>query len=349
LAQAELTSKRFEVSDAVEAIEMFYERGWTDGLPVVPPTEERVREFLAESGRQPEEVVGAIPQRNRVMTAEKIAINAVMAGCLPSYAPVVMAAVEATTSDRFNPHASTASTGGAAPLIIVSGPIVRELEINSGANLFGPGRRANATIGRALRLVLMNLGGAVPGVLDRATLGHPGKFSYCIGENEEASPWEPLRVDLGFGPEASTVTVVASESPHQVGNNSSYEPRSLLDGFVDTMIPVGSFTTSDWVVVVCPEHAAVIGRHGWSREDVKSYLFERCRRSLAALKRTGRRTGEVAPGDEEQMVPMLGGPEEILLMVAGGGAGGFSAVIPPWTGGYASRAETKEVQRTHNT
>jgi hypothetical protein len=346
LAQAELTSQRFEVSDAIEAIEMYYEKGWTDGLPVVPPTEERVQQFLAASGRRPDDVVGSIPQRNRVMTAEKIAINAIMAGCLPGYAPVVMAAVEAATSDRFNPHASTASTGGAAPLIIVSGSVARELEINSGANLFGPGWRANATIGRALRLVLMNLGGAVPGVLDRATLGHPGKYSYCIAEDEEASPWEPLRVDLGFGQDSSTVTVVASESPHQVGNNSSYEPRSLLDGFVDTMIPVGSFTTSAWVVVVCPEHAAVIGRHGWSRDDVKSYIAERCRRSLADLKRTGRRTGDVAPGDEEKMVQMLSGPEDILLMVAGGGAGGFSAVIPPWTGGLSSRAETREVRGT---
>jgi hypothetical protein len=345
LAQAELTSKRFEVSDAIEAIEMYYERGWTDGLPVVPPTEERVREFLAASGQQPGDIVGAIPQRNRVMTAEKIAINAVMAGCLPAYAPVVMAAVGAMTSDRFNPHGSTTSTAGAAPLIIVSGPIARELEINSGANLFGPGWRANATIGRALRLVLMNLGGAVPGVLDRATMGHPGKYTYCIAESEEASPWEPLRVDLGFGAESSTVTVVASESPHQVRDDSSYEPRSLLDGFVDSMTGAGSFTSADWVVVVCPEHAAVIGRHGWSRDDVKGYLAERCRRSLADLKRLGRRKGQPEAGDEEKMVQMLSGPEEILLLVAGGAAGVFSAVIPPWSGGHASRAETREVKR----
>lgn len=345
MAQVELSARRFEVADATEAIEMFYEKGWTDGLPIVPPTEDRVFAFLAASGRQPGDVVGSIPQRNRVMTAEKIAINAVMAGCLPSYAPVVMAAVEALTSDRFNPHGATTSTGGAAPLIIVSGPIARELEINSGGNAFGPGWRANATIGRSLRLVLMNLGGATPGILDRSTLGHPGKYTYCVAENEEASPWEPLRVDLGFPESSSTVTVVASEAPHQVGNNSSYEPRSLLDGFVDTMVAMGSFTPSDWAVVVCPEHAAVIGRHGWSRQDVKSYLAERCRRSLGDLKRMGRRTGEVAPGDDEKMVQMISGPEEILLLVAGGGPGGFSAVIPPWTGGYSSRADTREVRR----
>ena len=140
--------------------------------------------------------------------------------------------------------------------------------------------------------------------------------------------------------------MVSSESPHQVGNNSSYEPRSLLDGFADTMVAVGSFTTAEWVVVVCPEHAAVIGRHGWSRADVKNYLAERCRRSLADLKRTGRRTGDIAAGDESQMVQMLSGPEAILLMVAGGAAGGFSAVIPPWTGGPSSRSMTVEVRGT---
>ncbi len=231
----ELTSKRFEAADALEAIEFYYRQGWTDGLPVVPPTEQAVQAFLESCGLEPSRVVGTVPQRNRILTAEKVAINAVMAGCLPSYAPVVVAAVEALTSESFLLHACTTSTGGAAPLAIVSGPVAKDLKINSGVSAFGPGWRANATIGRAIRLVLMNLCGAAPGVLDKATLGHPGKYSFCLAEDEESSPWEPLRVDLGFSEEVSTVTVVASEAPHHVTNHVSHEPRGLLDTIVDSM------------------------------------------------------------------------------------------------------------------
>ncbi len=343
--EASLASRRIEVADAEEAIELYYQKGWTDGLPVVPPTERRVREFLESCGRGPEEVVGAVPQRNRTLTAEKVAINAIMAGCLPSYAPVVMAAVEALTSDRFNLHGSTTSTGGAAPLIVVSGPVAEELGINSGVNLFGPGFRANATIGRSLRLVLMNLCDSRPGVLDRATLGHSGKFSYCIAENEAASPWEPLRVDLGYAPGDNTLTLVASESPHQVADHASHEPRGLLDALADMMSAVGNLAKGDWAVVICPEHAAVFRRHGWSRTDVKSYLVEHCGRSIADLKRFGRRKGQVEPGDDQQMVPLFSGPEDILLLVGGGLAGGFSAVIPPWMGSPSSRAVTVPIRR----
>jgi len=343
LSKGELASRRLRVGDALEAIEMFFEKGWTDGLPVVPPTEDKVLQFLESCGRDPQDVVGTVPQRNRVLTAEKVAINAIMAGCLPSYAPVVIAAVEALTSEPFNLHGCTTSTGGSAPLLIVSGSIANRLQINSGVGAFGPGWRANATIGRAIRLVLMNLCGAVPGVLDRGTLGHPGKYSFCIAENEEASPWEPLRMDLGFPLEVSTATLVPSEGPHHVSNGASYEPRGLLNSFVDAMSALGSFTNGNWVVVVCPEHAAILGKHRWSRSDVKGYLAEGCRRSLADLKRCGRRQGAIEPGDEQQMVSMLSGPEDIILLVAGGAAGAFSAVVPPWGGGKSSRAVTRPI------
>ena len=343
MTEWELTSSRLEVGDDLEAIETYYQRGWTDGLPVVPPTEGRVRQFLECCGYRPDQVVGVVPQRRRILTAEKVAINAVMAGCLPAYAPVVMTAVEALTTDRFNLHASTASTGGAAPLIIVGGQIARDLGINSGVDVFGAGYRANATIGRTIRLVLMNLCGAKPGMLDKATLGHPGKYSYCIAENEEASPWEPLRVSKGFPEEVSTVTVVASEAPHYVTNHGSYTPQALLDNLADAMSSLGSFANADWVVVVCPEPAAVLARHRWSRSDVQSYLVENCRRSVADLKRVDRRPGPVQPGDEHEMVLMLSDPEDITLVVAGGGAGGFSAVIPPWAGGKSSRMVTRAI------
>lgn len=338
-----LGSNRVEVTDVLEAIETYYQRGWTDGLPVVPPTEERVLQFLECCGYPPDQVVGTVPQRRRILTAEKVAINAVMAGCLPAYAPVVMTAVEALTTDQFNLHASTASTGGAAPLLIVSGDIARELGINSGGDAFGAGSRANATIGRAIRLLLMNLCGAKPGVMDKATLGHPGKYGYCIAENEGASPWEPLRVSKGLPEEVSTVTVVASEAPHYVTNHGSHDARELLNTFADSMSSLGSFVDADWVVVVCPEHAAVLKQHKWSRSDVQSYLAENCRRSVADLKRVGKRRGPAQPGDAQEMVSMLSDPGAITLVVAGGGAGGFSAVIPPWAGGKSSRMVTKAI------
>ncbi len=172
-------------------MEYFYEQGWTDGLPVVPPTPEKVSEFLEYGNKFPGDILGMIPARNRIITAEKVAINAVMAGCLPNYMPVIVAALEAMCQEAFNLHGITATTGGTAPLLIVNGPAAQQLNINGGVNCFGPGVRANATIGRAIRLMLMNVCGSVPGVLDKACLGHPGKYSYCIAEDEENNPWEP--------------------------------------------------------------------------------------------------------------------------------------------------------------
>ncbi len=181
-----LTSRRIELDDPAEAMEFFYQQGWTDGLPVVPPTPKRVEEFLEYAGNLPGDILGMIPARNRVITAEKVAINAVMAGCLPNYMPVIVAAIEAMCQEEFNLHGISATTGGTAPLLIVNGPAVQQLNINYGVNCFGPGVRANATIGRAIRLILMNVGGSIPGVLDKSCLGHPGKYSYCIAEDEEA-------------------------------------------------------------------------------------------------------------------------------------------------------------------
>jgi hypothetical protein len=213
-----LTSRRIEVSDPAEAMEYFYQQGWTDGLPVAPPTPERVREFLEYAGNLPGDILGMIPARNRVITAEKVAINAVMAGCLPNYMPVIVAAVEAMCQEEFNLHGISATTGGTAPLLIVNGPAAQQLNINCGVNCFGPGVRANATIGRAIRLILMNVGGSIPGVLDKSTLGHPGKYSYCIAEDEKGNPWGPLSVERGMPEDVSAVTVFAGEAPHYVNS-----------------------------------------------------------------------------------------------------------------------------------
>ena len=192
-----LVSKGFEFDDAADAVEFYFERGWADGLPVVPPTDDTVRRFLDEAGRAPSDIVATEPTRGRVITAEKVAINVVMAGCLPEYMPVVLAAIEAMDQPKFNLHAITARTMGAAVLTVVNGPVAGRLGMNSGVNVFGPGCRPNATIGRAIRLVLTNVSGASPGELDKATLGHPGKYSFCIAEAEDVSPWSPLHVERG--------------------------------------------------------------------------------------------------------------------------------------------------------
>src|SRR5919197_2080407 len=200
----------------VEAVEEYFDRGWTDGLRVVPATAEAVRPFLDVMNLDPADVVISEPVRRRTITAEQVAINAVLAGCRPDYMPVLVAALEAMSDPSFSLHGAITSTGGSAILVVVNGPIRQRLGFNSGTNVFGPGWRANATIGRAIRLITLNCLGAQPGVLDRSTQGHPGKYTYCIAEHEEASPWEPLHVERGFARETSTVTVFAAEGPHNV-------------------------------------------------------------------------------------------------------------------------------------
>ncbi|MBI3972264.1 MAG: hypothetical protein HY332_13345 [Chloroflexi bacterium] len=317
MAEMQLLSRRYDAPDVVGAIELCYERGWTDGLPVVPPEEGLVRRMLAAAQVEPQEVVGRVPLRRRTLTAEKVAINAVMAGCLPEYFPVVLAAVAAMADDRFHLHGSMLSTGGAAPLLIVNGPAAPRLGFNAGGNVFGPGWRANATVGRALRLVLINGCGARPGTLDRATLGHPGKFSYCIAEDEAQLPpgWPPLHVERGLEPGESAVTVVASEGPHHVADHASNTPEALLDTIARALQATGEMRGCH-VLVVSPEHRAILERARWSKANVRAYLAGRVDRL---------------------------GPDDLFVVAAGGEAGGFSAVIPPWVGGRGSQPVTRAV------
>ncbi|HLH24690.1 MAG TPA: hypothetical protein VK066_19385 [Chloroflexota bacterium] len=337
----ELASPRYEVPDTLEAIEFCYQQGWTDGLPVVPPTPERVAEFLAVATLDPGTVLGEVADRGRAITAEKAAINAVMAGCLPAYFPVVVAAIQALTDDAFCLHGSMASTGGAAPLLIVNGPIRQQIDLNAGGNVFGPGRRANATIGRAIRLLLLNVCGAEPGVLDQSTLGHPGKYSYCIAENEEATGWEPLHVERGLARDTSAVTVMAAEAPHYVRNAFGQTPEDVLATVADVMAH-GGYTQGAYLVVVAPEHRAVIERAGWSKADVRAYLAEHARRSAAELKRAGYLRGAVEPGDAQRFPPLVR-ESDLLIITAGGTGGTFSAVVPPWAGGRSSEPVTRAV------
>ncbi len=350
-----LQSRRIEAADHSEAIELFYARGWTDGLPVVPPTEERVEAMLSAVNRDPGEVVGILAPRYGKATLEKIAINAVMAGCEPAYFAVVVAAIEAITDEAFNLNGVQVTTHVAAPLLIINGPVRRALKINAGPNCFGQGNRANATIGRAVRLCMINIGGGVPGLTDESTFGHPGKYTYCTAENEEISPWEPLHVERGFHPEQSTVTVFAAEAPHNVSDHTSRSARGILTTVADTMATMGNNTMyrrGEMAVVIGPEHATTIAADGWHKQDVKAFLYQEARRPVGELTRAGEYYGDITwqrywprwvdRNDPSARIPVVDRPEDLLVMVAGGTAGRFSLVIPGW-GAHGTRAVTKVV------
>jgi hypothetical protein len=322
-----------EEPDALELIEAYFERGWTDGLPVVPPTEKSIALMLAGASLPGDETIGEIPERGVVVSAEKLAINAVMAGCRPEYLPVVVAAIRGLCRPEFAYHGPASSTGGSAMVLIVNGPITRRLGINSGNNVFGQGVRANATIGRAVRLTMMNVMNTRPGFLDRATLGNPGKYSFCFAENEVEHPWEPLHVERGYGPEQSAVTVYASNTLSLIYNQLAAEPEPLLRCFADALCHLGTpnlrgFNQS--LMVLAGEHADVLRQSGWSKQDVRRFLVEHARRSVADLKRAARRPGAVEPGDESRWKHAFERPEDILIVCAGGQAGSWSACLPGW-------------------
>ncbi len=347
--------RQVEWSNPVEAIETCYDLGWTDGLPVVPPTVGRVEEFLCVVNRSPDEVLGSLPERRRVITVGKVAANAVMAGCLPTYFPVVLAATEARLDKAFNLIAPSASQGGSAILVIVNGPIVQELNINCRYNLFGPGNRANATIGRAVRLILINACAAIPGLFDRTILGHPGKYTFCIAENETETHWLPLHVERGFAPEQSAVTVFAAWGPTQI--RASDDPEAVLMCAADVASTFGSsLCTSDSVgdtstVVRQGQVALTIAGtsdfwNGWSKQDVREYLHPRIQRSMADLKRVRMIQGEIEPGDHERFVQFVPEPDDILVVYAGSpDASGYrAAVILSELPKVASSAVTKGIQ-----
>src|SRR5258708_24194037 len=270
-----LTSKRYTVEDGAEAIDVCLEKGGTDGLPVVPPTEAAVRAMLDAARLAADAQIAYIRDRATGVAAEQVVINAVMAGCKPEYMPVVVAAVEGIGDPRWGYHGPGTSTGGAAVLLIVNGPIARELDVNAGDNLFGPGWRANLSIGRALRLVMRNVCGSMPGLLDRGTVGHPGKLSYVIAENEAESPWTPLSVERGFRPEQSTVTVMAAEGPHQFYNQLSSTAEGILTTLAANMRISGNVMGQPhYCVVLAGEHMRTIAADRWDKKRIRPVLWE---------------------------------------------------------------------------
>jgi hypothetical protein len=342
-----LTSQRHPVAGSLDdAIEFCFRQGWTDGLPVIPPTEDKVQAMLEAVGLAPQHQVAYVEHRAVSITAEKVAVNAVMAGCRPEYMAVVIAAVEGIGDPRWSYHGPGTSTGGAAVLMIVNGPIARELEINAGDNLFGPGWRANLTIGRAVRLVMRNVAGSLPGLLDRSTVGHPGKLSYVIAENEAESPWPPLHVERGFRAEQSTVTVMAAEGPHQFYNQLSNTAEGILTTLADNMRISGNVMGQpNYCVVIAGEHMKTIAGSGWGKKEIREFVWKHTRNSHAHLKRTQRMSGALEAGDEDKLRPLVASPDDILVVAAGGRAGAFSCFIPGWSGVKSSQAVTKEIKR----
>jgi hypothetical protein len=317
-------AKVFRLKGDYSAINRHYQgQGWTDGLPIVPPSEDDVREFLRFTDREPREVVAVLPPRQGEATVERIAINAVMAGCRPEYMPVVITAIETLADPAFNLDSIQATTHPVAPLIIVNGPIGRELGINSGYNAFGQGFRANLTIGRAVRLLLMNVGGGLPGTGDRSTQGSPAKIAYCVAENEEANPWEPLHVEHGFPVDVSTITAIGCEGPHNIQDHFSYTGLGILKVIAGAMGQAGSnniLAGGQPLLSLGPEHAATIARAGFSKRQVKQFIFEHARFPLARLGDEYRahliqRGARDAP---DTMVPAVRSADDLSVIVVGG-------------------------------
>jgi hypothetical protein len=334
---AEILPDRLVLEDSpADPQEFFFEKGWTDGLPVVPPTAEKVEAMLATVDRARDEEIGPIPPRMRIATLEKIAINAVLAGCRPEYFPVVLAALEAALDDDVRLYGIQTATNTSSPLLIVNGPVVKALKLNARGNVFGQGFRSNATIGRALQLVLRNVGGDIPGETDMSTQGHAGKFTFCIAENEDESPWEPLHVERGFARDESTVTVIGGSSPQNVFTYGCETGEEILAHFVGALTGLGHnniiFPTGP-LFVLSPEHANTLARDGFTKSSIKQYLFEKARiplerfakRTIAGLHH--RRARWFAEAGDPNHIGIADRPEHINIVVAGG-AGIHSQFVP---------------------
>ena len=335
----------------LQTIEEFFAKGWTDGLPVIPPTRGAVDRMMASVPRQPLDVIGVVPPRMGVATVEAVAANAVMAGCLPEYFPVVVAALEAMLDERFNLNGLQATTNGATPLAIVTGPIVDELKINASTNLFGHGFRANATIGRALRLVMTVLGGGYPDTGDKSSLGQPGKFSFCIGESK-ACPWGPMHVDAGVPADQSAVTMMGVDSPVQFATGGmSMNPETVLADIAEQIMVTWAVIRrgGEVLLVLNPLAAEALHGAGWTRDGIRSSMYERARVPLQAMierERIAPSPGEanewwpegMDPVGPKTMLPVLRRAEHLKIVVAGGTQAPFSACCPGWgyMGGWAT-------------
>src|SRR5438128_1486097 len=333
-----LRSKRYDLTDAFAVNEFYHAKGWTDGLPIVPPTEERVSECLDAAGFAPGDIIGIERVRQRSMTAEKVAINAVLAGCLPAYMPVVFAVLGAMCDAQYNLHGTSASTGGAAPFIVVNGPVRTLIGMNATHNVLGNGNRANATIGRAIRLVLINVLGVIPGEMDRSTLGHPGKCTFCIAEDEEDSPWAPLAQEREIPEGQSAVTVMAAGAPRQIMNEWTADPEQILETFAAEMrhnMLTYSVWAGNYALIIPKQLRELIVAAGWQKHDIREYIYRAARVLRGDWATVGKANIVHRRGGPNQEFTALRTPDDLLVVAAGGPAGGFGVVIPPWLGSKA--------------
>lgn len=325
-------------AESVDQISWEYaRRNWSDGLPVVPPTPNRVAEMLAGVS-DPARVIGTMANRLGEATLEVIAANSVMAGCKPEFFPIVVAAVRAVCQEDFNLGSVQSTTHPVAPLVIVSGPIAKSVGMNSGSGCMGAGNLANATIGRALRLTMLNVGGGIAGTDDRATHGHPGKYSYCIAESESENPWAALHVEKGYSDDTSTVTVVPGEAPHNINNHVGTSGLHILSTIAKSICTLGtnnpfSIKKTEMWLILGPEHAATIAADGWSKDDIRIYLYEQARFPLSELKSIGGLWGMHSWPNwfegfcDADRVPVIASPDRLGIVVAGG-EGKHSVGIP---------------------
>ncbi len=348
--QTGLHSRRIALGPLEDDIEACYDRGWSDGLPIVPPTEERVLRMLAGTSRLPGEIIGHVPPNLAECTVEKVAVNAVMAGCKPEYLPVVLAAVEAALIEKFCMHGLLCTTYFSGPMVIVNGPVRRAIGMNSGGNVLGQGNRANAAIGRTLQLVIRNIGGGRPGEIDKSALGNPGKYTYCFAEDEEGSDWEPLSVERGVAPGVSAVTLFAADGMQGIVDQQSREPHSLARSFAAALRVVShpkSVMAADAFMVIGPEHGRVFRDAGWTKANLKEELHGLLRIPVRELLRGAGGMAEGLPpvaGMEDKILPKFR-KDGLNIVRAGGGAGMFSAIIAGWaaSGEMGSTPVTKEV------
>ncbi len=326
-----------DAASETEALELLHELGCTDGLPVVIPTEERVAAMVLASALDADLSLGEMGPAGGIATVGKVATAAVMAGCLPDYMPLVMATIKAVLQPEFDLTEMQATTHCTAPLVIVNGPVRQSVGLHGGTGALGPGFRANASVGRALRLAMLNIGGATPGEADMALHGHPGKFTYCLAEDEEASPFEPMHVSLGYGEEDSVVTVIGAEAPHSVIYSATGDAARDATGLIEALVAgVANTATNNAilrngaaVIMLNPEHAELLHKAGYTRKDTQQAIFDKATFTAAQLARAA---GGFAPRNNREAYNAFRQPEDVLILVAGG-SGLYSMVMPTWCAG----------------
>jgi hypothetical protein len=328
-----LQARKIELAESEDIMEACFERGWSDGLPLVPPTPLRVTRMLSSTDRSANEIVGSVPPDNRPCTIEKIAINAVMAGCKPDYLQVVIAALRAALKDEFCMHGLLCTTYFSTPVMIVNGPITKQIGMNSGVNALGQGNRANATIGRALQLIVRNVGGGIPGGIDRATLGNPGKYTFCFCEDESDAEWPSLSMDRGYTREDSVVNLFAGSGVQPFVDQQSRQPESLAKNLANSLRSVAntrSFGMADAIIVISPEHRRVLRECGWTKPNLKQALYDELKTPGADIIRGKDGIAEGMPEKFKDIMLNKFRDDGLHIVGAGGKAGMFSAIISGW-------------------